>query len=172
MCESLCVLEWGEGQRQRISGSLRAEHGVWAGLDLTTLKSWPELKPRVACLTDCATQVAPMLVVLNVFYRQRLTLDWAIFPGVFVLSFCFGYKAVLRWLSLLISRMLFDLESISVVVFYLHDISSKFSTCSFPDNLFLGFPRIQGHFSNLGPFWYVRRWWNIWWIFTGLGSKS
>ena len=25
-------------------------------LDLMTLRSWPELKPRVGCLTDCATQ--------------------------------------------------------------------------------------------------------------------
>ena len=27
------------------------------GLDLTSLRSGPEPKPRVGCLTDCATQV-------------------------------------------------------------------------------------------------------------------
>ena len=29
-----------------------------AGLQLTTLRSWPELKPRVRCLTNWATQVS------------------------------------------------------------------------------------------------------------------
>ena len=31
------------------------------GLDLTTLRSWPELKPKVGCLTECATHALPNL---------------------------------------------------------------------------------------------------------------
>jgi len=35
------------------------------GLDLTTLRSLPELKPRVECLTDYATQVPQDFFHLN-----------------------------------------------------------------------------------------------------------
>ena len=49
-----------EGQRERERESeadfiLSAEPNV--GLDLMTLRSPPEWKPRVGCLTNCATQV-------------------------------------------------------------------------------------------------------------------
>ena len=53
--------EW-EGQEERekepeADSTLTMEPNT--GLDLMTLKSWPELKPRVRSLTNCATQVPP-----------------------------------------------------------------------------------------------------------------
>ena len=42
--------------RERISDSMLST-GPEAELSLTTLRSQPELKPRVRCSTDCATQV-------------------------------------------------------------------------------------------------------------------
>ena len=64
--EKRCV-QWvrGRGRKgEKISGRLLAEHEVlrgWispdSGLNLTTLRSWPELKSRGRCLTDWATQV-------------------------------------------------------------------------------------------------------------------
>ena len=38
------------------------------GLDLTTLRSWTELKPRVGCLTDRATQ-DPSKIILKIHFR-------------------------------------------------------------------------------------------------------
>jgi len=42
----------GEKERERISSRLHAEHRANLGLNLTTLRSGPDLKPRVGCLTD------------------------------------------------------------------------------------------------------------------------
>ena len=46
-----------ERGRERILSRLHAQHGTDMGLDLMTLRSGPELKSRVVCLTGRATQV-------------------------------------------------------------------------------------------------------------------
>ena len=47
----------GEGQRERQRNRGCTDHGArWASLDLRNWRSWPELKPRVRCLTDWASQ--------------------------------------------------------------------------------------------------------------------
>ena len=52
----------GEGQRERISSSL-CTIPTWSSIPWA-VRSWPELKPRVGCLTNWASQ-APMLYLLN-----------------------------------------------------------------------------------------------------------
>ena len=53
----------GEGQRERerISSRLQAEPKA----QHKTLRSWPELKSRVKCLTEWATQVSLVHVILK-----------------------------------------------------------------------------------------------------------
>ena len=46
----------GEGERESQTGSTPSTE-LDTGLDLTTLKSWPEPKSRVKCLTDWSSQV-------------------------------------------------------------------------------------------------------------------
>ena len=56
-----------ESERERIQSRLLAvSAGPHLGLDLTTVRSWPELKSRFGRLTDWATQ-AP----LGSYYRYR-----------------------------------------------------------------------------------------------------
>ena len=52
------------GRRKTLKPGLSAEATV--GLDLTTLRPWPEQKLRVQSLTDCTTQVPQVLA----FYRK------------------------------------------------------------------------------------------------------
>ena len=57
---------WVEGQRKREREALKqAPHSVQphTGLHLTTLRLWPEQKPRVRCSTSCATH-APLFYFL------------------------------------------------------------------------------------------------------------
>lgn len=63
---------YGEGQRERDS---KADPVLNVGLDLRTLGSRPELKPRVRCLTDCATRgLCPhQLVILNKVFTSVST---------------------------------------------------------------------------------------------------
>ena len=51
--------------KDKIWSRLHAEHRAQWGLDLMTLRSWPELKPRVGCTTNWVTQV-PLHVPFNV----------------------------------------------------------------------------------------------------------
>ena len=58
----------GKVQRERESQAdsiLSAEPD--AGLNLMTLRSWPEPKPRVGRLTDCVTQVPPVSYLLDAY---------------------------------------------------------------------------------------------------------
>ena len=55
--ESWCM---GQGERERRS-SFSTEQGAQHGLDLRTLRSWPEPKPRIRHKTDWTTQ-APLSV--------------------------------------------------------------------------------------------------------------
>ena len=48
-----------EGEEERVLSRFSAEHGAHVALDLMTLRSGPELKPGVRCLTDCTTTQAP-----------------------------------------------------------------------------------------------------------------
>ena len=45
----------GGGEGERIPSRLHAEHGPWLELDPRTLRSPPELKPKVQCLTNRTT---------------------------------------------------------------------------------------------------------------------
>ena len=48
----------GEGREgEKVLSRLFVEHGADEGLDFMTLKSFPELKPRVRHLIDCTIQV-------------------------------------------------------------------------------------------------------------------
>lgn len=59
--------EHGRGQREwDKQTALSIEPNV--GLNLRTLRPWPELKSRVQCLTDWATQVS-----LGVFFREKIS---------------------------------------------------------------------------------------------------
>ena len=66
-----------EGEEQKSSSGLPAEHRVHAGFDPTTLRSWPKPKPRVDawCLTDWATRHPHHSVfnkkILSRFYTQH-----------------------------------------------------------------------------------------------------
>ena len=58
----------GEGQREKdresqAGSALSAQNHVW-GSNWQTMKSWPELKSRIGCLTDWATQ-APLYQILK-----------------------------------------------------------------------------------------------------------
>ena len=62
------LFEGGEGEEEKERWSqadsvLSAEPDV--GLDLVTLRSPPELKPRVRHLTNCTTQVPPKTALLK-----------------------------------------------------------------------------------------------------------
>ena len=51
--------------------STRAVHSLTRGLNSRTTRSWPELKPRIGCLTDWTTQAPQWSVVLNATERSR-----------------------------------------------------------------------------------------------------
>ena len=64
----------GEGERASQANSTLSSEAN-AELNLMTLRSQPELKPRVRCLTDCATQVplyVPMFKVQHVQFYSTL----------------------------------------------------------------------------------------------------
>ena len=63
--------EHGEGEgadRENFKQGLSTEPDV--GLYLKTPRSWPELKPRVRCLTNWATQVPLKIIFLSNLYTQ------------------------------------------------------------------------------------------------------
>ena len=51
----------GEGEARNPKPTPHWAQAQWGALNLTTPRSWPELKPRVGCLTDSGTQ-APQIV--------------------------------------------------------------------------------------------------------------
>ena len=63
-----CVSRGGakrEGERKSQAGSmLSAQSPTW-GLISRTMRSWPELKPGVICLTSCVTQAPPPFWLLT-----------------------------------------------------------------------------------------------------------
>ena len=58
----------GKGRESQANSSLSNETNM--GLNLTTLRSGPELKPRVGCPTDCATQVPLIHFFLRFYFRE------------------------------------------------------------------------------------------------------
>lgn len=65
-----------EGEKDSQAGSMLSIQPD-VGLDLTPLKSWPDQKSRVGCLTEWATQVPQILYVsVNFFWYDGYFNDW------------------------------------------------------------------------------------------------
>ena len=63
---NLCEPEVG-GEGEEVPSSLHAEQEPIVGVSLTTMRSRPELRPRVGPSTSCGTQVpSEITVILNV----------------------------------------------------------------------------------------------------------
>lgn len=60
-------------ERERVLSRLRVEQDPDMGLYATTLRSWPQLKPRVDHPTDYANQVPPIQFLSNI-----LSLLWGL----------------------------------------------------------------------------------------------
>jgi len=65
------VCEW-SGQREK------ERESSWCGLDLMTLRSWSELKPRVGRLTTCAT-LGPLCSISNHILAHMF---WRVISGL------------------------------------------------------------------------------------------
>ena len=61
-----------EGERESQAGSLQSAWSPTPGLNPRTMRSWPELKSRVRCLSDWATQVSLNLIWTAPYWTRQI----------------------------------------------------------------------------------------------------
>ena len=90
-----------EGEREFQAGSVLSAQSLTQGWNSQTMRSWPELKSRVECLTNWATQVPQTLYFSLLKYPFGSPYIFYFFAEMVYLSVCFKsiYSSFLQIIS-------------------------------------------------------------------------